>query len=449
MNWLHYLLQVNLYLVLFYAFYRIALNEETFFNLNRAYLIAAAAFSFFIPLMQSEWIRGWFVSSKVHETLYEVYNPQIIYQRSESLPSFYVSWGELLAFIYITGVLIGIAKFSLNVAYLGKLMRGKLIGEQSERAFSFFNFLFVSQDMKGRNTVLEHEKVHIRQLHSADVLLFELITIFNWFNPVTFFYKRSIKCIHEYIADDIASRHENTRNDYAMLLFSQQFGVQTVPLTNDFFNESLLKQRIKMLMKDRSEERSLLKYGFIAPLFLLMIVLSSSTMGSRQISKMERNIGKMTGYRIEVLPSETVKPASKVLAESGVHLTRGMMISADLAEELVNEENNRRQGIYDAVDNQAEFPGGRRAFSEFLQENIEYPSEAIRAKTGGKVYIAFVVNTDGSTQDFKVIKGLGYGLEQEALRVLKLIPRWIPGIQKGKVVRSKFVVPINFVPART
>jgi protein TonB len=101
--------------------------------------------------------------------------------------------------------------------------------------------------------------------------------------------------------------------------------------------------------------------------------------------------------------------------------------------------------IFTAVEQQAEFPGGPRAFGAFLQKNLRYPSAAQRANVGGKVYVQFVVNTDGTIQDVQVLKSVGFGCDEEAVRVIKSVPRWTPGKQSGRPVRSRFTQPITFV----
>jgi protein TonB len=100
--------------------------------------------------------------------------------------------------------------------------------------------------------------------------------------------------------------------------------------------------------------------------------------------------------------------------------------------------------IFTAVEQQAEFPGGPRAFGQFLQRNLRYPSAAQRGNVAGKVFVEFVVNRDGSIEDIKVVKGIGFGCDEEALRVLKLVPKWSPGKQSGRPVRSRFTLPITF-----
>ena len=101
--------------------------------------------------------------------------------------------------------------------------------------------------------------------------------------------------------------------------------------------------------------------------------------------------------------------------------------------------------IFTAVEQQAEFPGGIPAFAKFLQKNLKYPAAAQRANVQGKVYVQFVVNTDGSIQGVEVLKSVGFGCDEEAVRVIKMVPKWNPGKQSGRPVRSRFTVPINFV----
>lgn len=437
MNWLFYLLQVNLYLVLFFGFYRFFLAKETFFNTNRGYLVLSAALSFFIPVMQFAWVRKLFVAEGVHDSVVNLYAMQGTLIR----PSVEVSgmnWGQLLAFVYITGVLIALIRFSLNLVYLGKLMRGKLKGELSNQAFSFFGFLSVTNDLPKRSTIVQHEYVHIRQLHSADVLLFELVAIFNWFNPIVYAYKQSIRLIHEFIADEIASQEEASKADYALLLFHQQFGLQPVPLTNTFFNPSLLKLRIAMLQKERSDRDSLLKYGFIAPLFLLMLTLSSATLATKSLAKVEKQMEEIS--KQTVAPKVPTRTAQEVLANDGINLSSAFIVSPSIAEEM-----NTKGKKVDETDQPASFKGGLEGLAMYLSTNLKYPAEAQAKKITGKVYIQLVVNVNGKASDFKVLKGLGGGCQEEALRVLQQVEGWIPALSKGKSVSSTLVIPINFM----
>ena len=394
--------------------------------------------------MQSEWVRSWFVTEQISQTITTFYDPQVFYVQA-SKQAHTLTLGDFMAVFYITGILLGMARFSGNLVYLGKMMKQRTAQKDVKQAFSFFNVLFVSKELKSRSTIMKHEFVHIRQLHSADVLLFELIVIFNWFNPVVYLYKSSIKHIHEFIADEIASRNEVSKADYAMLLFQEQFGVQAIPLTNNFFNQSLLKLRIKMLNKKRSAKTAVMKYGLIAPLFIVMIVVSSATLASKQLVKIGEKVEEITDKHLEEVIIKPAKTTRKILLKDGIDLSEALIVSPDLVDEVKVTSKNTRDtnAIFDAVEQNAEFVGGMEGFSKYLQENLKYPEAAQKANQFGKVYTQFIVNVDGTISDVTILKSVGFGCDEEAMRVIKLA-KWTPAKQSGRVVRSRFTVPINF-----
>lgn len=112
--------------------------------------------------------------------------------------------------------------------------------------------------------------------------------------------------------------------------------------------------------------------------------------------------------------------------------------------EAAVEVEKKEEEIFTVVEQQPEFPGGNAALGQFLQKNLRYPAAASRANVSGRVFVSFVVNSDGSIQDVQVLKGLGFGTDEEALRVVRSMPKWRPGKQSGRPVRVKFNLPINF-----
>ena len=112
--------------------------------------------------------------------------------------------------------------------------------------------------------------------------------------------------------------------------------------------------------------------------------------------------------------------------------------------EVAVEDAPKEEEIFTVVEQQPEFPGGMAALGQYLGKNLRYPAAAQRANISGKVFISFVVNTDGSIQDVSVLKGLGFGTDEEAQRVVKSMPKWRPGKQSGRAVRVKYNLPINF-----
>ena len=112
------------------------------------------------------------------------------------------------------------------------------------------------------------------------------------------------------------------------------------------------------------------------------------------------------------------------------------------AQKTVGSQTNQR--VYDEVKQMPEYPGGMPAMIEFLQTNIKYPEDAVKQKVEGRVMVQFVVETDGSISDVHVAKQVFPSLDAEAIRVVQAMPNWVPGREKGKVVRVKYNLPIVF-----
>ncbi len=111
---------------------------------------------------------------------------------------------------------------------------------------------------------------------------------------------------------------------------------------------------------------------------------------------------------------------------------------------VVRIEKPKEEEIFTAVEQQPEFPGGDAARNKFLKNNINYPGAASRANISGRVTVKFVVEKDGSISDVSILKGIGFGCDEEAIRVVKAMPKWNPGKQNGKAVRVHFTLPIMY-----
>lgn len=450
MTWWHYLLLVNLYLLLFYGFYALLLRNETFFQLNRAYLVSAALLSFIIPVIQAQWIKQLFITQRVQQTIYStIYRPEIVYL-AKPAQSLNFTIGQIFAIVYIGGAVFLLGRLFFQLLSVKKILNGL----ESPAAFSFFNKVKVDDALPGQQTIMEHEQVHVNQWHSADVLFIEAVMIINWFNPVVYFYRKAIKHVHEFIADKKAIDGGTSKIEYAYLLLSQTLGTTPHRLTNNFFNNSLLKRRIIMLNKDESKRRKLLKYGLSAPLFVAMLILSSATVKNstvvRLINKKTEQIflmntlpDKQTTKDVTITAAAESEPpaAAPAQKEVKIDLTDD---SATLKQPVIAKTVKSDNMEFTAVEVQPEFPGGEAAFSRFLQTNLRYPKLAKENNVQGKVYVQFMVQKDGALNDVKVLREPGSGLGEEVARVLALSPKWTPGIQNGNLAKVKCTVPVNF-----
>lgn len=236
----NYILLSNVYLTIFYVFYIIALKQETFFQLNRFYLLSAAVSSFIIPFIKLDWIYSFFGSSNVDNGLAEI-ELQINNSLQLKSQSTGMQLGDYMLGIYIivTGFLF--VRFVWNLAKILFTLKASNI----PGAFSFFKLIQISDSLDDKKEIITaHEMVHVRQLHSLDVILFELLRIFNWFNPIVYSYKNQIKEVHEFIADREMILNGIAKDDYAKLLFEKTFMPYHNNLINTFFNQSLLKKEL-------------------------------------------------------------------------------------------------------------------------------------------------------------------------------------------------------------
>jgi TonB family protein len=376
MSLITYFLQANLYLVLFYAFYRLLLNKETYFMMNRFYLTGTVLLSFMIPGLRLQWLSEETVSRNLYINMPDIVPHTEISQSND------LNWWQLLSVIYITGIVFSL----LRLVFKLMIVRKSIENPDKGAAFSFLGYKTIDKTLEDYNTINVHEEAHIRQLHSLDVLFLEIVSIVTWFNPVIYLYKTSIRNIHEFLADQAASDYMGDKKEYAFLLLSKALNVNQYPLTNSFFKQSLVKQRVFMLQKQRSGLSAIAKYSLIIPLLAIMIILSSATIFS----------------------------------------------------------NNEKTPNAISIVRQPEFPGGFNKFAEYLIRTVKYPAQAIKAGAEGRVFLSFVVKPDGSLTDIKIVKSVESSLDNEAIRVIQNSPKWTPGTINGKPARVQFKMPLNF-----
>lgn len=374
MNWANYLIQINLYLMLFYAFYVLFLRNETFFNLNRTYLLSAAFFSISIPLIRTEWVKSLFFTEKVQQNWSSV-NMMVMEGFATPIKE-ESSWalGDYLTFIYLFTMLFLVFRLIYRLTKVQKMLNS----DNHPEAFSFFRKIRVNPDLPQKEQIEKHEQTHAKQLHTADVLFFEVLSIINWFNPITYLYKKSIRQIHEFIADEQALHLQSNKKDYALLLFSKSFGINPNSLTNNFFNQSLLKRRIMMLQKPKSRKTAILKYGLSAPLFLIAMVLSSATISENKTIKQIEN---------QIQPAQ---PIAEILVPKVV-------------ENLVID-NKKEEVVFEKPVINVNIDGEFDAFKKHLVKSLSFPQKLKDNKTDFKVAYTFNIGKDGLISNVGAVK---------------------------------------------
>ncbi|WP_337042376.1 M56 family metallopeptidase [Emticicia sp. 17c] len=393
-----YLLKVNLGLVAFYAFYWAFLRKNTFFQTNRFYLLCSVVASFLMPLIKvrHNYNFEYSLPLTLNELPTEVIKT-VVYQPVLGSVSNRLSfhWVDLLAVIYLVGVLVFSTRFIFALVKIYFLLRDSEPIDVSETrtgrnywllrtnkafsSYSFFNFLILNKEdaFYNRAVITDHEEVHIGQGHSWDIFFIEITHIFCWFNPLLLSYKESLRKLHEFIADSIVEGAEVA--PYAQFLFAYNFKINASTLANDFFKDSLLKQRIQMMMKERTPLWYAAKYIFILPLVICF------------------------GY-------------------------------------FVAAQDIRRVRINDVVP--AEYVGGLINLELFFSRNFSFPEAENRAV--GNIYLSFTVTKEGQVSDIHIDKGLRVDYDNETYNILSKMAEWIPAEKRKNPALSRVFLKITF-----
>ncbi len=241
-----YLIQSSACLIALYSIYHFVLAELTFFRHNRAYLLAAIILSLMVPALAPYIELPQESLPVVHWSYIAAEMQQIYVTPDEGLDYEALMWMALGA-VYFIGVLVVMVRMflglnrirtyhSTGVKYV-KSGYTLITTDAVHLPFSFFNSVYISRHVPLSDhvqTILDHEKIHIRHWHTVDVLFAEIVQAFYWFNPVMIFYKRALRQAHEYLADDIICRDKSVSSYTDLLLSKSQSGME-MALANQFF----------------------------------------------------------------------------------------------------------------------------------------------------------------------------------------------------------------------
>lgn len=384
MDTLLYLLKAGTIYAALYLIYFALFRNNTNFQANRIYLLAIIPFAFVAPFINSSID----VSTQYQVALpaFEVINP------TPTDTSF--NWSILTPYIYLiisSGLLIKLFHNVIKtLRTISTIKKGKNL---SVKPFSFFSFIHVptSIEDEDRAAIMCHENVHSTQIHSLDIIIYEISKVLLWWNPFIWMGLSSVKSNHEFIADKLASEKADK---YSSVLVAQLLGVNCSVLANNFKTKPLIKKRIMMMKTKKSNRLSVLKYALVIPVVALTIVATTN--------------------------QQTIANTISPITQEG--------------EEIV----------YEVVDKMPEFKGGMNELMKFIGNNVKYPEEAKKNEVEGKSFISFVIDTKGNIKDVSVAKKGNESLDQEAIRVVKSMPKWTPGEHQGKKVNVKFTLPISF-----
>ena len=418
-----YLLKSAVGIMVFYTFYWFLLRQETFFQLNRFYLLFSLLASFILPLLNLSFgvaMKGDLATGLLAPLTITTVAPETDY------PAFSFSAYDLLAIVYWGGAGFFLARiflqlfgFAVQWHKFSRIAHDRfavVVTSKVKSPASFFNILFLSpEDLQSRHldTIVSHENYHRSQYHSLDMLLVEILTAIQWFNPFVWLFKQALQAQHEYAVDRDMLQKGEDKFQYQSLLFEKGVGIKISDLMS-YFNNSLLKTRMKMMDKKQSKARAGLKYFLALPLLVLLTV--------------------------------------GLFSEQPVFA--------------------QQQVVTDQIDEMPVYPGGDEALYRYISKNIRYPKSARSQRVQGKLFISFVVDKTGKVTDIQADEGkykqnvmseivvVGYQKAEkeadkpankdlepiitEAKYVIGELAQFTPGKKDGRNVAVKITIPITF-----
>ena len=451
---LAYFLKINVAIALFYAFYRLFFHKDTFFHWRRTALLCFFGISLLYPLLNiQEWIKEQEPMVAMADLYATIILPeQIIEAPQETTANWQELIPQILGFIYWTGVLLLALRFLIQLGSIIRLhflcpkstIQGSRVHilKKGTGPFSFFHWIFIHPESHTESEISEiitHEETHARQYHSADVLVSEIMCTFCWFNPFVWLMKREVRGNLEYMADNrvLEAGHDSKSYQYHLLGLAHQ--KSAITLSNSF-NVLPLKNRITMMNKKRTKEIGRTKYLLFIPLALALMIVSNIEAVARTTKSIAQEVMQTVEEQMEPENAVAVKESTSS-PQTANHISQPQ--ESGIAEQPAQEES-RVQIVFEVVEKMPEFPDGVRNMNHFINSHLRYPVIAQENGTQGQVIAQFVIQADGTLSDLKIVKSVDPLLDAEAMRVIKEMPKWQPGKQRGIAVATRVTVPIRF-----
>ena len=377
---------------------------------------------------------------------------------------------------------------------------------REQGSFSFFRYAFFPNENVDPD-IMRHEMSHIEHRHSWDILFAEVMMILQWFNPFIYLYKKELQSIHEYMADrDVVATGVDKKN-YMMLILQQCTAVDFSGMSNNF-SLILTKKRIKMITRNEKAKGLWWRLLATLPVLAVLLIANTKVTAQDASTKLSNKadeklltveMGAFEIYDDDGFPMQlkdtliynedgtyvkfetsdafdpmTGEPRKKMSitthnadgtisgtitnlrwemhGDTALYTAEPFSISADKFrfDVIPGEDNpvqiirNDNDTVYQIVDEMPQFQGGEARVIKYVADNVVYPAKAKEDGIEGRVFISFIIEKDGSVSNAKVVRGIGGGCDEEAIRVISAMPKWKPGRKNGKPVRVSYMMPIHF-----
>ena len=395
-----YSLKAAILTAAFYTTWRLLLSKETLHRLNRIVMVLIPVISMILPLCvitihKKEMVEG-------VATLFLEGQPASTAQISGHVT------GTLLTAIYLMGIILVLARVTWSVWKIMRLIRSGVQAPSDDNSyslvvtgndvapFSWMKYIVISREdfESGNPEIIIREKAHIKLRHSLDILIIDILTAFQWYNPMIWMLGTDLRAIHEYEADEETIKQGIDATQYQLFLIRKAAADRGYTLANSL-HSGTIKNRITMMLKKKTKSVSGWKLLLMLPIIGMSLAATAKT----------------------VIDYQDPQEPEKTKAEPF---------------QMVNVKPT-----FDGMDAQE--------FSKWVNSNLVYPAEAFKKGISGRVTLCFTITENGKVTDVKVLRGADPLLDAEAVRVVSSSPDWTPGKNKeGKIVPVVYTFPVIF-----
>ena len=458
-----YSIKSALVLALLYLPYTLMLRQESFFRMNRITLLTILMLALVLPIVDIPSL-----ATPEQPVVYEMqHRIMLMTQEAEmttkslAATTRTISWLGILAIVYIIGVILALLIRLWQLFKIDKIIRGGCLWtDKSGKAtiychiddvapFSWMRSIVISEkDYKpyGREILL-HEKAHILNLHSMDIVFLTLVEAVQWWNPIVYLLGRSLRDVKEYEADDYVLHQGISLHNYQALLVKKALANTSYAFANNF-NHSLIKKRIYMMNHPKSNPWLRSKVLYILPVMLVVLTAFATPKLNEKVEEIVERVEKATEMpQPSPQPDQQPEsvPTSDVTDMQSAESEEEPVIKETTADSLSSEDyvNDVYRNEYINLTQPPEFPGGMSALRTFVQLHVARALENDASMAGKRAYVQFRIKQDGTIDDIGLVRG-DIEAFHEAIKIVEQMPQWTPARRYGRVADAHFVLPVDF-----
>ena len=457
-----YSVKSALVLTLLYLPYTLMLRQESFFRMNRITLLTILMLALVLPMVDIPSL-----ATPEQPVVYEMQQRIMLMTQEAETTSMSLaatsrttSWLGILALVYIIGISLTFCIRLWQLFRIGQIIRGGCLWmDKSGKAtiychindvapFSWMRSIVISEsDYKpyGREILL-HEKAHIFNRHSFDILLLTFVEAMQWWNPIAYLLGRSLRDVHEYEADDYVLHQGISLHNYQALLVKKALANTSYAFANNF-NHSLIKKRIYMMNHPKSNPWFRSKILYILPVTLVVLTAFATPKLNEKVEEIVERVEKVTEMpqpnpqpeqQPESVPTgvadlPSAEPEEKQVVEEE---TTDILSSEDYVNDVYGDE-------YNNLSQSPEFPGGMSALRAFVQLHVAKALEDDASVAGRRAYVQFRIKKDGTIDNIGLVRG-DREAYYEAIKIVEQMPQWIPARRFGELADAHFVLTVDF-----